>query len=279
MSLPTVRLLVEPITGGCLRSSDDSMVRQTSVCRVASHRLRQTEVCRTITGSINWHARRWRRRAHASHLLMSCGKLGLLLSRQNRGNLRHHLCMGNFKFDLDLCPGFGGRAESRFIELAAHGIGLILMQRAHLLVQRPRALAKAVTDFVNGVLLILSKIQIASKWTERSVAIGRNAWCSRPVHKAKTGRRWRLRPLRLLRKHHGCGGEQNCDSNGCHANLFEVKVHAHSPIDSSIHLVQLAATISCVISRCTRSRYMTSLKKLRLRVHGPTLLIPPRLSS
>src|SRR5262245_3691414 len=126
--------------------------------------------------------------------------------------------MGNFKLDLNLCPGFSGRSESCFIEIAAHRIGLTFAQRAHLFVQRLRAFAKTVADFFDGILLIDSKIQIASKGTERSEAVGRCSGCSRATTKAKAWRRCRRRPLRLLRKHYyGGGGEQNRSANCSHA--------------------------------------------------------------
>ena len=105
-------LLVEPIAGGCLRSSVDVDL---------------------LERLLVWWLRGLRRRAHAFHLIMMRLKLRLLFCGQQAKDLRHHLRVRDFQFNLNLRARFSRCAYSRFIECACHRVWLPLMQCAQLI--------------------------------------------------------------------------------------------------------------------------------------------------
>src|ERR1043166_8921067 len=101
----------------------------------------------------------------ASKLFSLRGKLCLLLISQHGCNLGHHFRARNIKLDLDLRFGLGRGADRSFVERTIHRIRLVFSQSPHLIEESLVALSKAVLNFLNLCLLVLSQIQIDRKST------------------------------------------------------------------------------------------------------------------
>src|SRR2546425_5029177 len=103
-------------------------------------------------------------------------KLRLLVRGQNVEDLRHHLRVRDFQVNLDLRAGFGCRSKCCFIERARRDVALLIMERAHLIEQSLIALAGALLNLLNLRFLIVSQIQLATEWSERSEIMTRPTW-------------------------------------------------------------------------------------------------------
>src|SRR5207237_10681787 len=89
-----------------------------------------------------WPIRRWRRRALALHLIVMRLKLRFLLCGQDARNLRHHLRMRDFQFDVNLRACLGSSADRGFVKGSAHRIRFVLMQSPSLIESSFVAFAK-----------------------------------------------------------------------------------------------------------------------------------------
>src|ERR1041384_6356424 len=146
-------LLVEPLAGGCLRSSVDVELLELLLVR----------------------PRRLRRRAHALHLIMVRLNLRLLFRGQHVEDLRHHLRVRYFQLNLNLRSRFGCGSKCGFIESTGRHVALLLVQRPHLIEQGFITLAEALLNLLNLRSLIVSQIQLATERSERSEALARSA--------------------------------------------------------------------------------------------------------
>ena len=114
-------------------------------------------------------------------------QLRLLLGSQDAGDLRHHLRVRDFQFDLYPGAGLSRGAHGRFVECARHRVRFTVVQSAQLIEQRFIAFTEAVANCFDLRFLSVSQVKLAAKRTEWSKAFTWPARSARPTTKPPPG--------------------------------------------------------------------------------------------